>query len=114
VFENRVLRRISGPKRDEVTGGWRKLHNVELNNLYSSPYIIRVMKSRRMRWAGHVARMGEKRNAYKLLVGKPAGKGPLYQDIVGWIIRRWILERYGGVMRMELIWLRIGTSGGLL
>jgi hypothetical protein len=68
VFENRVLRRIFGPKRDEVTGGWRKLHNEELHNLYSSPSIIRMTKSRKMRWAGHVARMGEKRNAYRILV----------------------------------------------
>jgi hypothetical protein len=74
VFENRVLRRIFGPKRDEVTGGWRKLHNEELHNLYSSPTIIRVIKSRRMRWAGHVARMGERRNAYRILVGKPEAK----------------------------------------
>jgi hypothetical protein len=66
VFENRVLRRIFGPKRDEVTGEWRKLHNEELRDLYSSPSIIRIIKSRRMRWAGHVARMGEKRNAYRL------------------------------------------------
>jgi hypothetical protein len=77
VFENRVLRRIFGPKRDEVTGEWRKLHNVELHNLYSSPYIIRQIKSRRLRWAGHVARMGEERKVYKVLVGKPEGKGPL-------------------------------------
>jgi hypothetical protein len=62
VFENRVLRRIFGPKRDGVTGGWKKLHNEELHNLYSSPSIIRIIWSRRMRWAGHVARMGEKRN----------------------------------------------------
>jgi hypothetical protein len=67
VFENRVLRRIFGPKMDEVTGEWRKLHNEELHDLYSSPSIIRLIKSRRMRWAGHVARMGEKRNAYRLL-----------------------------------------------
>jgi hypothetical protein len=71
VFENRVLRRIFGPKRDEVTGGWRKLHNEELHNLYSSPSMIRIFKSRRMRWAGHVARIGERRNAYMMLVGKP-------------------------------------------
>jgi hypothetical protein len=77
MFENRVLRRIFGPKRDEVTGGWRKLHNEELHDLYSSPSIFRIMKSRSMRWAGHVARMGEKRNAYTLLVGKPEGKRPL-------------------------------------
>jgi hypothetical protein len=69
VFENRGLRRIFGPKRDEVTGGLRKLHNEELHNLYSSPSIIRMIQSRRMRWAGHVARMGEKRNAYRILVG---------------------------------------------
>jgi hypothetical protein len=77
VFENRVLRRIFGSKRDEVTGEWRKLHKEELRDLYSSPSIIRIMKSRRMMWAGHVARMGEKINAYRLLVGKPEGKRPL-------------------------------------
>jgi hypothetical protein len=76
VFENRVLR-IFGPKRDEVTGEWRKLHNEELCDLYSSPSMIRLIKSRRMRWAGHVAQMGENRNAYRLLVGKPEGKRPL-------------------------------------
>jgi hypothetical protein len=65
VFENRVLRRVFGPKRDEVTGEWRKLHNEKLHDLYTSPIIIRIIKSRRMRWAGHVARMGEKRNAYR-------------------------------------------------
>jgi len=77
LFENRVLRRIFGPRRDEVTGEWRKLHNEELNDLYSSPIIFRVMKSRRMRWAGHVARMGAKRCVYRVLVGKPEGKRPL-------------------------------------
>jgi hypothetical protein len=77
VFENRVLRRIFGPKRDEVTGGWKKLHNEELHNLYSSPSIIRVIKSRRMRWAGHATRMGERRNAYRILVGNPEGRRPL-------------------------------------
>jgi hypothetical protein len=77
VFENRVLRRIFGPKRDEATGERRKLYNEELCDLYSSPSIIRIIKSRKMRWAGHVARMGEKRNAYRLLVGKPEGKRPL-------------------------------------
>jgi hypothetical protein len=73
VLENGVLRRIFGPKRDEMTGDWRKLHNEELHNLYSSPNIIRMIKSRRMKWAGHVARMGETRNAYRILVGKPEG-----------------------------------------
>jgi hypothetical protein len=85
VFENRVLRRIFGPKRDEVTGEWRKFHIEELRDLYSSPSIIRIIKWRRMRWAGHVARMGEKRNAYRLLVGKPEGKRPL-----GRTRRRWV------------------------
>jgi hypothetical protein len=75
-----------------VTGEWRKLHNEELRNLYSSPSIIRIMKSRRMRWAGHVARMGEKRNSYRLLVGKPEGKRPL-----GRPRRRWVDN-----IRMEL------------
>jgi hypothetical protein len=77
VFENRVLRRIFGPKRDEETGEWRRLHNEELHILYSSPNIIRQIKSRRMRWAGHVARMGEERNVYRVLMGKPEGKRPL-------------------------------------
>jgi len=77
VFENRVLRRIFGPKRDEVTGEWRKLHNEELNNLYSSPNIVWVIKSRRMIWAGHVARMGEGRGVYRALAGKPEGRRPL-------------------------------------
>jgi hypothetical protein len=85
VFENRVLWRIFGPKRDGVTGGWRKLHNEELHNLYSSPSVIRIIKPRRMRWAGHVARMGEKRNVYRLLVGKPEGK-----RLLGRPSRRWI------------------------
>jgi hypothetical protein len=77
VFENKVLRRIFGPKRDEVTGEWGRLHNKELYALYSSPNIIRVIKSRRPRWAGHVARMGERRGAYRALVGKPEGRRPL-------------------------------------
>jgi hypothetical protein len=88
VFENRVLRRIFGPKRDEVTGEWRKLHNEELNILYSSPNIIRQVKSRRIRWAGHVARMGDERILYKVLVRKPEGKRPLERPrrkCVDWI-----------------------------
>jgi hypothetical protein len=85
VFENRVLRRIFGPKRDGVMGGWRKLHNGELHNLYSWPSIIRIIKSSGMSWAGHVARMGEKRNVYKLLVGKPKGKRPLGRRRCRWM-----------------------------
>jgi hypothetical protein len=77
VFENRVLRTIFGPKRDEVTGKWRKLHNEELRDLYSLPNIVRVVKSRRMRWAGHVACMGEGRGVHRVLVGNPEGKRPL-------------------------------------
>jgi hypothetical protein len=92
VFENRVLRRIFGPKRDEVTGEWRKLHSGELHNLHSSPDIIRQIKSRRMRWPGLVARMGEGRNVYRVLVGKPVRKRPL-----GRPRRRW-----GNGIRMDL------------
>jgi hypothetical protein len=103
-----MLRRISGPKRDEVTGGWRKLHN-----LYSSPSIIRMIKSRNMRWVGHAARMGEKRNACRILVRKPEGKRPR-----GRPRRRWVdntkmdLREIGwdGMDWVGLIWLRIGTS----
>jgi hypothetical protein len=77
VFEDRVLRRVFGPKRDEVTGEWRKLHNEELNDLYSLPNIVWVVKLRRMRWAGHVARMGEERGVPRVLVGNPEGTRPL-------------------------------------
>ena len=80
-----VLRRIFGPRRDEVMGEWSRLHNEELNDLYSSPNIVRVIKSRRMRWAGHVARMGEEGWVYRVLVGKPEGKRPL-----GRPRRRWV------------------------
>jgi hypothetical protein len=97
VSENRVLRRIFGPKRDRVTGGWRKLHNEELHNLYSSPSKIRIIKSRRMRWAGRVARMGEKRNVYRLLVGKPEGKRPL-----GRPRRRWMNNIKMGLLEIGL------------
>ena len=85
VFENMVLRRIFGPRRDEVTGEKRRLHNEELNDLCSSPNIVRVIKSRRMRWVGHVARMDEERGVYRVLVGKPEGKRPL-----GRPRRRWV------------------------
>ena len=84
VFENGVLRRIFGPKRDEVMGEWRKLHNEELKGLYSLPNIVRVIKSRRMRWAGHVACMGEGRGVYRVLVGKPEGKRPLGRPRSRW------------------------------
>jgi hypothetical protein len=85
VFENRVLRTVFGSRRNEVTGDWRKLHNEELHNLYLSPNIIRLIKSRRMRWTGHVARMEETRYAYRILVGEPEGKRPL-----GRPRRRWV------------------------
>jgi hypothetical protein len=94
VFENRVLRRIFRLKRDEVTGWWSKLHNEEHHDLYSSSSMSRIIKSRRMRWAGHVARMGDKRNAYRLLVGKPEGKRSLRRPGRRWVdrIRMDVLE----------------------
>jgi hypothetical protein len=100
VFENRVLRRIYGPKRDKVTEGWIKLHKEQFHDLYSSSSIIRIMKSRRMRWEGHVARMGKKTNAYRLLVGKPEGRRPLGRPRRRWVdnIRLDIVELgWGGV-----------------
>ena len=84
MFDNRVLRRVFGPKRDEVTGEWKKLHNEELSYLYSLPNILRVVKSRRMRWAGRVARMGEGRDVHRVLVGKPEGKRPLGRPRLRW------------------------------
>jgi hypothetical protein len=84
VLENRVLRRIFGPKRDGVIGGWRILHNEELHNLYCSPSIIRIIKSRRVRWEGNIPHMGEKRNAYRILAGKPEGKRPLRRPRDRW------------------------------
>jgi hypothetical protein len=84
VFENKVLRRIFGPKRDEVTKKKKKLHNEELNNLYSSPNIVRMIKSRRMRWAGNVARMGEGGAVYRVLVGKREGRRPMGKPRRGW------------------------------
>jgi len=84
VFKNRVLRRVFGPKRDEVTGEWRKPHNEEPNDLYSLPNVVRVLKSRRLRWAWHVARMGEDSGVHRVLVGKPEGKKPLRR-----LRRRW-------------------------
>jgi hypothetical protein len=84
LFENRVLRRIFGPKRDEVTGEWRKFQSEELPILYSSPNIVRPIQSRRMRWAGHVARMGEEINVYKVLMGKPEVRRPLGRQRRRW------------------------------
>jgi hypothetical protein len=116
VFGNRVLRGMFGPKGDEVTGEWRKLHSGELHNLYSSPDIIRHIKSRRMRWAGHVARMGEERNVYRVLVGKPEGKRPLERPRRRWEdgIKMDLREIGWGWVWSGLNWLRIGTVGGLL
>jgi hypothetical protein len=84
VFENRVPRRIFGLKRDDIIGGWRKLHNERLHNLHFSPNIIRMMKSRRLRWTGHVGRMGQKRNAYRILVRKSEGKRPVGRHRPRW------------------------------
>jgi hypothetical protein len=115
VFENRILRRIFGPKRDQVTGEWRKLHNEELHNLYSSSDIIRQVKSRRMRWAGHVVCMGEERKVYQVLVGKSEGKRPLGRPRHRWEDGiRMDLREIGLGVWIGFDWLRTGTGGGLL
>jgi hypothetical protein len=107
VFENRVLRRIVGPKRDELTGEWRNLHNEELHDLYSSPSIIKIMKAMRMRWEGNVARKGTKRNAYRLLQGKPEGRRPLGRPRRGWLDNiRMDLVEVGWLM-----WIALAGSG---
>jgi hypothetical protein len=103
VFENRVLRKIFGPMRNCVTGEWRKLHNEELCDMYSSPSIIRIIKFRRMRWAGNVARMGEKRNVYRLLVGKPKGRRPLGSPRHRWVDN--IRTDLGGVDWDDVDWI---------
>jgi hypothetical protein len=108
VFENRVLRRIYGLKRDEAIGEWRKLHNKELHDLYSSPSIIRIAKSQRMRWAGHVARMGEKRTAYRLLVGKPEGKRPLGRPRRRWVDN--IMMDLGEVGLSDVDWIGLAKD----
>jgi hypothetical protein len=110
-----VLRRIFGPKRDEVIGKWRKLHNEELNDLYSLPNIVRLTKSRIMRWAGHVARMGKGKGVYRILVRRP-GKRDHWGDpgVDGRIILRWIFRKWDRGVWTGLIWLRIGTVGGYL
>jgi hypothetical protein len=104
VFENRVLRRIFGPKREE-DGSWRKLHNYELHGLYSSPNIVRMIKSRRMRWAGHVARMGEGRGIYRLLFGRPEGKRPLGRPRRRWEDNIKMDLREIGIEGANWIWL---------
>jgi hypothetical protein len=115
VFENGVLSGIFGPKRDEVTGERRKLHSGELHNLYSSPDIVRQIKSRRTRWAGHVARMGEGRNVYRVKVGKLERKDHLEdQGIDGRLGLTWTLRRLVGGVWSGFSWLRIGIVGGLL
>ena len=115
VFENRVLRRIFAPRRDEVTGEWRKLRIEELSDMYSSPNIVRVIKSRRMRRARHVARVGERRVVFRVSVGKPEGKRPFGRlDVDGRIILRWISRKWEGVLWTRWSWLRIGRGGGHL
>jgi len=114
VFENRVLRRVFGPKRDEVAGEWRKLHNEKLRDLYSLPNIVRVVKSRRMRQAGHVARMGEGRGVHRVLVGKSEGKRPLGRPRRRWEDNIRMGLREVGVVETGRSWLRIGTDGGHL
>jgi len=111
VFENMVLRRIFGPRRDEVTGDWRRVHNEELNDLYSSPNIVQVIKSRRMRWVGHVARMGEERGAYRVLVGKPEGKRPLGRHRRRWVDNIRLDLREVGVGYMDWIGLAQDREG---
>jgi hypothetical protein len=115
VFENRVVRGVFGPKRDEVTGEWRKLHNEELSDLYSLPNIVRVVKSRRMRWAGHIARVGERRGVYRVLVGKPGERDHWGDpDLDGRIILRWIFRKWEGVVGTGWSWLRVPKFGEFL
>ena len=111
VFEDRVLRRIFGPKRGEVKVEWRKLRYEELNDLSCSPNLIGVIKLRRVRWVGHIACVGESRGVYRVLVGYLRGREHLGDPgIDGRIILRWILKKWGGACTC-LIWLRIGASG---
>jgi hypothetical protein len=115
VFENRVLRRVFGHERDEATGEWRKIHNEEQNNLYSLPNIVRVVKSRRMRWAGHVARMGRREACTGCWWGSERERrhwGDPDED--GRIILRWIFIKLKGVVGTGCSWIRIRTGGGHL
>ena len=115
VFEKRVLKRIFGTKMDVVTGEWRKIHNEELNDTYCSPIIFRVIKSRRMRWAGHVARMGDRRGVYRVLVGNLRERNHLEDPGVdGRMILRWIFRKWDVGVWTGTSWLRIGTGGGHL
>ena len=115
LFKNRVLRRIYGPKRAKVTGGCRRLHNEELNVLHLSPNIVQVIKSRRVRWAVHVAHMGAKRGAYRILVGRPEGGMPLGRPRHRWEYNIKVdLQEVGRGAWMGLVWQRTGTAGGLL
>jgi hypothetical protein len=115
VFENRVLRRIFWPKRDEVTAEWRKFHNEELRDLYSLLYIVRVINSRRMRWTRHLALMEEERGVYRVLVGKSEGKGPLERPRRRWEDNiRMDLQKVGCGIWTGLGCLRIETGGGQL
>ena len=109
LFENMVLMRIFGCRRDEVTGEWRRLHNEELNDLYCSPNIVRVIKSTRITWAGHVARMGEERAVYRVLVGKPEGRRPLGRPRRRWVdnIRLDLQEVGWGYVD----WIRLAQDG---
>ena len=116
LFENRVLRRVFGPRRDEVTGNGENYIMRSLGDLYSLPNIVRVVKSRRLRWSGHMACMGEGRGVHRVLVGKPEGKRSLgrprrrWEEILRWIFRKW----EGEGVETGLSWLRIGTGGGHL
>jgi hypothetical protein len=115
MFGNRVLRRIFGAKREEETGAWRKLYNEELHNLYSSPDTIRQIKSRLLRWVGHVARMGEERKLYKVSVGRPEGNRLLGRPRRMWKYRiRSILGRLALGVWIGFDWLKIGSDSGLL
>ena len=112
MFENRVLRRIFGPWKDEETGEWRKPHNEELHDLYSSPNIIRVIKSRRMRWKGYVARMGDRKRAYRPMVVKPMGKRPLGRPKLGWEDNIKMDFKWHGRVWTGLIWLTMLPKAG--